>query len=424
VSRISRYFIVLLVFVLSVVVSFAQEDTVLDAPVVISDALLDHLLDLERQTVELRGLEPSEEVIREFPNREQLMDYVYNVIGAELTPDVIAESNVMYRAMGFWDADFDLEATYLMLLSDQIAGFYDLETKIMNTVTSDGGALGDVLSVLDRIVYVHEYTHFLQDQNYDLTELQESVPDDNVDYSQAVLSLIEGDASTIMSDFTTKLLSENPLLAIGLLLTATDTAIPAGVPDIMIEELTASYTLGETFVRALIADGGWERVNQAYITPPTSMMHIYYPQKYLDGVQPIAVTLTDDASVLGDGWDLSSSSILGIFYWREYVKETIGLNTANALMAGWMGDYNHYYYHADNDQVAWSARITWEDETSRSNFYQTIGIVLGDETVESGAICGEVGEQFACIEALGERDVLYTVAPTLEQASALVELEG
>lgn len=418
-----RYWIVAVLLVMSVFVSVAQDDTSVETPV-ISDALLTHLQELEQETIALRGLSPEQEVIREFPNREQLMDYVYNVIGAEITPEVVHEANMVYRAMGFWDADFDLQETYLMLLSDQIAGFYDLETKIMNTVTSDGGALGDTLSVLDRIVYVHEYTHFLQDQNYDLTTLQESAPDNNDDYSQAILSLIEGDATATMTDFTTKLLTEKPLLAIGMLLSGVDTAMPAGVPDILISELTASYTLGESFVRALIRDGGWDRVNEAFINPPTSMMHIYHPQKYLDGVQPLEVTLTDDASVLGDGWTLEAHKIIGMFYWSEYIKQTIGLSHGNQLISGWMGDYNHYYYHAENDQIAWSARITWDEEANRTIFYETIGIVLGEEPTESGAICGDVGEFFACINASGERDILYTIAPSIEQALALIELEG
>lgn len=418
-----RYLLVVMMLVLSVFASTAQDDTLIDAPVVISDALLEHLIDLERQTIEMRGLQPSVEVIREFPNRQQLLDYVYNDIGAELTPDVIHEANVVYRAMGFWDADFDLEETYLMLLGDQIAGFYDLETKIMNTVTSDGGTLGDVLSTLDRIVYVHEYTHFLQDQNYDLTELQEAIPDDNYDYSQAVLALIEGDASAVMSDFTTKLLSENPLLAVGLLLTGMDTAMPAGVPAILIEELLASYTLGEMFVRSLVNDGGWERVNEAYLNPPTSMMHIYYPQKYLDDVQPIAVTLTADAGALGDGWELTTSNILGIFYWREYTAQTLGMTGVNPLISGWMGDYNHYYYHPESDQVAWSARITWESEEARDTFLQAVvedGLMA--EFDRSSVACGTVDGQVSCMMAVDERDTLYAVAPSIEGALALVEL--
>lgn len=422
-----RYFFVVALLVMSVLTTMAQDHTDVVNPdtAIVSDALLEHLSDLEQRAIDLRGLQPTDEVIRDFPDRDQLTDYVYNVIGAELTPDVVHKSNVMYRAMGFWDANFDLVETYLMLLNDQIAGFYDLETKIMHTVTSNGAALGDSLSILDRVVYVHEYTHFLQDQNYDLTTLQSNIPDTNTDESMAVLALIEGDATVTMTDFVTNLISENPLLAVGLLLTTMDTAMPEGVPEVMIAELTASYTLGENFVRSLIRQGGWDQVDEAFLNPPTSMMHIYYPQKYLDGVQPIEVGLTDGANVLGDDWTLTYETTLGIFYWREYGKSILGLTGINPLTSAWMGDYNHFYYNESEDQVAWSSRITWEDEISRTLFYQVIGEdAFKSDSADNDVLCGMVGLQFGCIKPIDERDLIYAVAPSIEQATALVELEG
>ena len=65
-------------------------------------------------------------------------------------------------AFGLINPDFDLQNLYIDLYSEQIAGFFDIEENEMVVVQGEG--FGGV----ERFVYAHEYTHVLQDQNFDI----------------------------------------------------------------------------------------------------------------------------------------------------------------------------------------------------------------------------------------------------------------
>ena len=57
----------------------------------------------------------------------------------------------------------DLRQVQLDVLAEQIAGFYDTDLKAMFVISAE-----DTLSVMNQILYAHEYTHVLQDQTFDL----------------------------------------------------------------------------------------------------------------------------------------------------------------------------------------------------------------------------------------------------------------
>jgi len=77
------------------------------------------------------------------------------------TPKTSATMWLCCQPLGLLEADFDLGTFYTNLLSEQIAGYYDDETKEMYVV-------GEQFSGMERLTYSHEYVHALQDQNYDI----------------------------------------------------------------------------------------------------------------------------------------------------------------------------------------------------------------------------------------------------------------
>src|SRR5262249_37712004 len=69
-----------------------------------------------------------------------------------------------------------------------VLGQYDPETKELYVITG-----ADSLGPLERVTFAHEFTHALQDQNYDIRRLMPK-DSDNSDRDLAVSSLLEGDA--------------------------------------------------------------------------------------------------------------------------------------------------------------------------------------------------------------------------------------
>ena len=95
--------------------------------------------------------------------------------------------------LGLLPADASLKDLDVQLLSSQVAGLYDPDTKTMDVV-SKSGQLGPV----EQITYAHEFDHALQDQNFGLDKLGLDDTSDS-DRTLARLSLPEGDATLLMT---------------------------------------------------------------------------------------------------------------------------------------------------------------------------------------------------------------------------------
>jgi hypothetical protein len=276
---------------------------------------------------------------------------------------------------------------------------------------------------MEQIIHVHEYTHALQDQHFDLLTLQQSV-EDNPDAMLALVSLIEGDAMAVTNAYVTSVSQRDPigtslrLLAQG---AATGTlVIPPGIPPIIEAELLSPYTVGLTFVLALYEAGGWETVNAAFANPPVAMSQVLNPQKYLDSIEPVAVTLADPGLIAAE-WETVMSSTLGEFYLREYLKTQLGTTQSNTAAAGWSGDQFAIYRSTETADLAWVLRLVWEDEAEAEEFFAAFADFgssrLGDTTAIDGCWSDDVDA--LCILAAGDGHVLAQ-APTLELAQALI----
>lgn len=240
---------------------------------------------LEEFAIDTRGLPALAPVTRDFPTRDEVREYIRETFDLTLTTDVIDELSAFYMAFDFISPETDLRAVFDELYGQQVAGYYDTETKVMNVVTMSGG---DNLGLLDEIIFVHEYVHALQDQHFDLAAYLGDLEDEtNGDLAMARLSLVEGDATFVMNEYTTFAAQENPLGALLEIATAGmqagNMSLPASTPDIIGAELLFPYLSGEVFVRALLADGGLAALDAAYRNPPRLHRADYPPGQILRG---------------------------------------------------------------------------------------------------------------------------------------------
>ena len=90
-----------------------------------------------------------------------------------------------YKRLGLMPDTLDAQKLFLDLLTEQIVGFYDPQTKVLYVVQS---APADERST----IIGHELVHALQDQYVNLDSLQTSISEN--DRASAVQALIEGEA--------------------------------------------------------------------------------------------------------------------------------------------------------------------------------------------------------------------------------------
>ncbi len=88
------------------------------------------------------------------------------------TPRSVVDANErMLKVLGLLPADASLEDLYISLLSGVVAGLYNPKDKTLYVVSRSGG-----LGPSEKTTFAHEYTHALQDQNFDLTGLHLDAP--------------------------------------------------------------------------------------------------------------------------------------------------------------------------------------------------------------------------------------------------------
>ena len=392
-----------------------------------SPALVAELEQIEAAVSDMRGLPPLRPVTRLFPSRPAVIEFLAESFETEVTDDEVFIATQFYRAFDFAGPDFDLETTYLQIMGDQVAGFYNPDTNEMNVIPTGGGSLGDSLPPLEQVIYAHEYTHALQDQHFVLNLLDTI---DEADAQLAALALVEGDATLVMQRYMTASLAESGPAALLMLLAQsllTEAEFPADAPPILEAELTMPYLDGLDFVTALYQQGGWDAVNAAFADPPQATAQILHPERYLEGIEPGVVQVAAGEPVLGAGWELIDEATLGEFYLREYLGTQLAARDAARAAAGWYGDRYRLYHHAGDDARAWVLHLAWDSEQDAAAFsdaYQTFAAARMAEDAaasDSGALCWQGADDALCLlDFSDDARTFIAYAPSLELAAEMV----
>lgn len=118
--------------------------------------------EIESQVIVLRKLQPAGTVSRRLLSRDELRQKIETDFFEDYSTEEAQDDNLVLSALGLLEPGFDMFTFYQDLLSEQIAGQYDQNSKEMDVVQSTG------FGGTERLTYAHEYTHALQDQNYDI----------------------------------------------------------------------------------------------------------------------------------------------------------------------------------------------------------------------------------------------------------------
>jgi hypothetical protein len=191
------------------------------------------------------------------------------------------------------------------------------------------------MSVGLRVTLVHELTHALQDQHFDLRHLIEDAGDDS---SQATAhrGLAEGDALRIEDDYVGQELSKEDKAAYEQEYQGeVDSSEQAttGVPPFIEATFATPYALGAPFVTMLFDDGGNAGVDRAFREPPATEEDLFDPASYL---------LHEEAKKTDldlHGVKVQEEGPFGTPSWFLVLAERIDPNVAFEAALGWGGDH-------------------------------------------------------------------------------------
>lgn len=300
------------------------------------------MTELVAEAEEIRGLPFLEPPAIAILDGEEFAARVTEIIAEDLDEEELAIDSRMFALLGMLDEGEDLYSLLIDLYTEQVAGFYDGDTKeLVVPAASDG------FTALQRITVLHELVHSLTDQHFDFnTESERRYDTGTGDDASALTALIEGDATYFQLVYLEGLSPIEALEAVTEVFTI-DTSVLDSSPPWLQADLTFPYDQGLTFVSDIVAQGGIAGVDRSYQQPPDTTEQILTPAKYARNEQPVDLT---PLTVQLMGWDVHDEGSWGEWGLRLLFLETLapGMNTQTA--SGWGNDT--YRVFAAGEDVA------------------------------------------------------------------------
>lgn len=228
------------------------------------------------------------------------------------------------QALQLIEPGVDLFDTYVEFYSAAVLGFYDPE--------SDELVLrGRELTPYVRSTLVHELSHALDDQHFELHRPEVDEADD--ESALALSALIEGVSVSIENAYTETLSAAEQEQASREAAEFSRRAAGSRIPLIVTQLAQFPYLFGPLFVGALVEEGREPRVDAAFRDPPTTSEEILDPSVYLRGEAPIAVPQPSDR-----GLRLIDQGTYG--QWALYLTldHFLDSEVADSASDGWGGD--------------------------------------------------------------------------------------
>ena len=246
------------------------------------------------------------EVKRQLVSRDEVAKYVTKHNSEDEDAKRLRRAELVLKKFGLLPRDFDLGTFLVVLLKEQVAGYYDPKTKTVNLL--------DWLGLeQQKPVLAHELTHALQDQSFNLEKFMKPGDTDldkkkeitwtdiaNDEISTTRQAVVEGQAMVVLVDYMLaplgQSLQDSPqvveALKQGMLVGTSDAVQFQNAPIYMKEALTFPYRYGIDFIAEMLTKGGKEKAfNALFQNPPRTTRQIMEPQTYLAGerLEPMPV---------------------------------------------------------------------------------------------------------------------------------------
>jgi hypothetical protein len=295
------------------------------------------------------------EVKRQLVGRDQVEAYVTSHTSEDEDAKRLRRSELVLKKFGLLPRDFDLGKFLVVLLKEQVAGYYDPKTRTVNLLDWLGAEQ-------QKPVLAHELTHALQDQSFNLEKYMKPADTDlakkkevtaqeieNDEVSTTRQAVVEGQAMVVLVDYMLEpmglSLKDSPQvvqsLKDGMMVGTADTVQFRNAPIYMKESLTFPYRYGIDFIADLLIQGGKEKAfADLFRNPPRRTRQIMEPQTYLSGEHLEPMNVPDFRQVLKN-YDRFDVGAVGEFDVAVLIDQYAGTQISRKLYPHWRGGY--YY---------------------------------------------------------------------------------
>ncbi len=286
------------------------------------------LIEIVEQT---RGLEFKEPVYVDFLSDDEFREDV-RTDEEELTDEdreELTQTLGLLRALGLIEGDPDLFDAIQELNAGGVLAYYTYQEERIRI-------RGSELTPAITSTVVHELTHALQDQHFDLGARLESFGDDEGTAALLFRAVVEGDASRVETAYALTLSGEEQQALAGSKAEEIEqaTADLKDVPTVLMSMMSAPYALGEPLVTLAAAEGN-AAVDEMFQNPPRTEEHLLDP--FVTGTDAAKV-IEVAAPELAEGEERFDGGEFGALMWLMVLAERVPLLTALDAADGWGGD--------------------------------------------------------------------------------------
>ncbi len=240
----------------------------------------------------------------------------------------------MFRALGLIEGDVDLFDKFNELQGKGTIGFYSYKDERVRV-------RGTELTPYVENVLVHELTHALQDQNFDLgkrfEELDKADDANSSAASQGFDALVEGDARRIEDKWRASL-SDPERAALDKEKAAGAKGFEnrsKGIPEVLVTMMSAPYDLGQALLAVAVQQGGDDEVDNLFRSPPKTEEQQLDPWTLIADHQGLLTVPKPD---LPDGAKSFDDGAFGALTWLMVLSERMPTQQALTAVDGWGGD--------------------------------------------------------------------------------------
>lgn len=323
----------------------------------------------------ITGLPIKSPVHKKIVSREEVRKILLHNLHTEYTPEDIHVQEATLRAFGLISKDFDLQKFLINFYTEQVAGFYDPQTKTMYMADW-------IPPKMQSMVLSHELTHALQDQNFNLVQYMKAVKNRD-DAEAARQAVVEGYATAAMFQ---NMLGDTPISAIpsfdavlGPLIRQQLTEFPvfSKAPFFFKLQALFPYIEGASFISKGLRQTDWQGLNELFTSPPSTTKALYQPNVYFNHVALPEVKLPGENPLSSlPGLKRLDENTMGELGCNELVGQFLSEEKAAADCGGWIGD--HYVVYEDPAAKGYSllVRTRWSNADSALAFFHDYHTIL------------------------------------------------
>jgi hypothetical protein len=341
-------------------------------------------------------------VKRELVSREHVREFLAKRMQEDESAQRLRRSEVVLKKFGLLPHDFQLGPFLLDLLGEQVAGYYDSKTKTVYL-------LDWVEPEQQEPVLVHELTHAIMDQHFDLAKWlnpggdrsdsldADGEPDLELDDASAARqALSEGQAMAVFLDYL--LLPRNrqfqfepqtiAIIRDSFMRSNDEFPMFRSAPLMLKESLGFPYNYGLEFVRHALLKGGRELTYSGLMKdPPRTTRDIMMPARFLEGERLPTMRLPKLRPALSDRYQSYDAGTLGQFDMMILLKHFRGERIAERLSPHWRAGAYYAAIRGDSENakdatalkpsdVALMFVTRWSDSESAQHVAEAYGAGL------------------------------------------------